>query len=850
MTNLIKDVQKEFPEFWDLEISINGVAYNKTYFDLVNVSLVLEHLIGNNSQLLEIVLPHDPTITIVSFIETLLSLLKMDVIDGDSEVLSKIKPGDKVAIIDERNVIPGIYIGIKKGSDGLERFYVKEDVKAEFPITRGIPFNLKWTIQPYNQSLVKQFRKQSEIYGEKLEKILNLTPGGLLAFQKSKMLLVTKNKSKIKEEILNVALGGDPLTKIFSIADYSQDKNFNYVGNDRLRREPSGGIVTNLDQAVDIALIDKSIRIILVDGASKLRSHFGSLERLKNDTDSCKVVCLLNAEDEDQIITLKNLGSQAWIWKRSDFGSMGSGDLPVDKGNPVAVHNNILNHIGGPDLEVMIVNQPQDLAKAIDSSFHLVTAISNKTADDPECAVLLRWAVSVINSMLQLPLPVSEYHNYLETLDESNYLRLDEKISSIENKVRSSYGFSVPIAVRNEWEELLSNIRFIYESLEKENPKWKALIGLAGEEADKTDLSVLILDDNYGNALKRLYPVKFRNILSGSEAGNTIEERVIITGWKNKKTAAKLFLAPYLNCIYLLYPQESQRYGRVLQTHPASPDSNTDRTLRTSQGMNKDEAKIVGDTDIGKLLDDLDQKLTDSLFKAHLQEFGEENMTDVRRVLFEESLYAYMTENQGLHTLNRENKSIEKCQVKNISPGDELVFVESQRDLFEDLISILKQSGQYKQLFSDIKQWHLALVRFMDDNFIDEKDLSLKLAAVGCNVGIVTLKSWISGELISPSESNLRALSKVISDSLLNNSLERIIESAREIHALHIQTGRLLVRKIVNAVVQDDDDAGIDEETKAKVEDYSRKAKIVTVREVLPDVLKIPAKAIGRLFEY
>lgn len=852
MSNLIQDVTKEFPEFWDLPISMGGVSYGKTQFDKTNISLVLEHLIGNSDNFLLIVYPHDPTITPVSFIEGLISLLKRDVLAEDSEVLSGIEIGDSVVVISGRTIVPGIYLGIEKGSDGITRHQVREDVKASSPVTHGIPISRQWTIQPYSQAGTKKNKRQAEAYGERLEKILKLPPGGLLAFQKSKMLFVAKNKGQLKEDLSGVNLGGDPLTAVFSVADYVSDKKFVPIGRDPLRREPTGGLVSNLDHAVDIALSDKSIRLIMVDGASKLRSHFGSLERLRNDSDSCRVICLLNAEDEDQITTLKKIGAQAWIWKRSDFSEMKAEDLQLKVGNPVAVHNNILNYLGGVDPQIFTVEQSPELTEAINASFDFIRKISGKTEGDLDCTVLLRWSVSLINNMLQLPIPVSDYHNYVSTLEGSNYLRLDEKLKSIEKKVKSSYGFSVPLDTKDEWEQLLSRMRLIYKLLKQENPKWIQLLQLIEGNESNGSLSILTFEENYSNAIKFLYPRKFRSILSGAEVGNTQEDKVIITGWKNKNAAAKLFLAPYRESVYLLYPQENQRYSKVLRMHPASPETNIDEKLRSSQGIKSrttDDGEITGGADISGLLNDLELKLSDSLYKAHLQEYGEENITDVRRIVFEENHYSYVTENQTLHRLVRESRSIEKCQLGKVSPGDELVFAESQRNMFEELLSIISQSEQYKLLFSDVRLWHESLLGYMEENVIDDEELSAKLSSIGCNIGIGTLKSWIKGDLISPSEKNLRDLAKIISDSHLNKNLEHVISSARRIHSLHIQTGRLLVRKIISAVVQDDD-TGIDKETQNRIEEYSKKARIVTVREINPDIIKVPAKAIGKLFEF
>lgn len=146
MTNLIQDIKKEFPEFWDLPITDgSNNYYQKTTFDSTNLSLILEHLIdiqGSNSLL--IVFPNDPTIGPMSLIEGLFCLLKRDFLSENSQVMSDINIGDSVALISGKSIIPGIYLGIEKGSDGISRHLVKEDRKTkDSPVTHGIPIKLQ-----------------------------------------------------------------------------------------------------------------------------------------------------------------------------------------------------------------------------------------------------------------------------------------------------------------------------------------------------------------------------------------------------------------------------------------------------------------------------------------------------------------------------------------------------------------------------------------------------------------------------------------------------------------------------------------------------------------------------------
>src|SRR5690606_25083666 len=85
---LIDDVTKDFKEFWELPIQQSGVTYHKTAYDSVNASLIFERLAGDsNKDDLALVCPDDPTTTLLIIIESLLSLLKYDMLNGTSQVL-------------------------------------------------------------------------------------------------------------------------------------------------------------------------------------------------------------------------------------------------------------------------------------------------------------------------------------------------------------------------------------------------------------------------------------------------------------------------------------------------------------------------------------------------------------------------------------------------------------------------------------------------------------------------------------------------------------------------------------------------------------------------------------------
>ena len=509
MANLVKDIKKEFREFWELPISCNGELYKKIGFDSKNISLIFECLTGEQYQFLSIVYPDDPSVPFMSIIEGLLSLLKSDFLLGSSEVLVGINPGDSVVLINERITKPGIYLGKKEDSDGVTRFYVMEDIKTkDAPVTHGITLQNKWRIQPYQQANTIKNKRQSELFGEKLERILGLPAGGLLAFQKSRMLFIPKNKSQVKEELLDIRLGGDSLISVFPVADYLSEDCFNPLGSDPLRRKPTCGLISNVDVAVDLALKDNSVKLIIIDGASKIRSHYGSLERLKNDTDQCKAICLLNPDNEEEIEIMKNLGSVFWVWKRKDFQKMEPAGIEPEVGNIVSRHNNIMSCLAGEDPGIEVINAPDNLNNALERTYKLISKISDKTDEDNlESAILLRWSISLINSLLQLPLPLKDYQKYTDIYEEGKQLKLDGKLNALLKKVNESFGFSITADLKNEWEELLEQIMKIYSEIEQENPKWEAIIRQERKGTGK--ISLLCFNENYANALRKFHQDKF-----------------------------------------------------------------------------------------------------------------------------------------------------------------------------------------------------------------------------------------------------------------------------------------------------------------------------------------------------
>lgn len=851
-SGLIDDVTKDFKEFWELPIQQSGVTYHKSAYDSVNASLIFERLAGDSDKDdLALVCPDDPTTTLLVIIESLISLLKYDMLNSSSEVLSTLNPGDPVGLVRDRKMLPGVYLGTEVVA-GRELYCVKAEdgVTYKNPLDRS-----KWLIQPYMAADISGKKRSALVFGRVLEELIELPPGGLMAFQHSKALLVTPEKARVIEAIRGVTLGDDPIETIFPIADYTDASNRRPIGSNALQREPILGLVSNIDTAVDIALADPAVKLLIIDGASKVRTGYGSISRLNSDVQPRKIICLLKTVDEEEINTLAAMDIDAWIWKRDDFKILEEHRRAQDNATqPFEIHDNILENLAGPEPRTVRVEVYKQLDKAVKNAMGQIRIISRQTPHNEEAGFLFRWGVSLINSLLQLPLTMRAYEAYVSSLGADSGLELDKKIAAFEERLRNAYGFVIPSVNTDDCEKLIKSVRDIYKLLSLRNPKAEMLNKFLEESKDRR-VTIACCRPEYAEAMRKLHAFDRKiKVIPISEAGSLPDENLVVTGWLNRKLAAKLFLAPYKNLTYLLYEREAQSYQQTLRSHPSSPVSGTDTKLRVMMGVGMRETPGIeitetdSENDIEALIKTVNDKYGGPNYTEQLHQYGTVDMVSARRLVFEDDSYAYLTDTQGINKLDLANRATQNSRLTDLSPGDELIFAESGRDMFEELLTIIRDTEEYKALYDKASLWHRSLESYMEENNLEEKDLITHLALVGSKPNIVTIRMWINRQVISPSEDYLRAIAKVTGDPELNSKLDEVEEACSKLRALHIQTGRLLVRRIIKAAVQDDEDL-LNDEAREKIDTYSQSARVVTVREISDETIDVPLKATGKLFE-
>jgi hypothetical protein len=862
MQDLIDD-QKLTKDFFRLRIEQRDEAYNKSFFDEINSRLIFDQLQepDEHKDDLALVTPEDPTVLLMVVVESLLALLKYDVSSGSKTTLRDIKPGDSVGLIENRVMYPGLFLGKNiingKSFYSVKRLDLSNGMVENIPEGRG----REWRIQPYTSTENLSRTRRTKLYGKKIEHMLELPIGGLKTFQKSKMIVVAPDKSSLLNAIRGVKIGGDPLEAIFPIADYTSTDDWHYVGShglNNLKQEPIIGLVANCDMAVDIAMKDPSYKLLVVDSASKLRAHYGSIERLNADVNPRKVLCLLRPTDEDEVKTLHSMGIESYVWKRQDFKDIeiapSSSESPNESFDK---HNQIVTYLSGEEPEFREVNLPAEIDRKIEESYKILYSLSKQVNPLPEAGILIRWGISLINSWLQLPFSIEEFHTYLNRYNIPAK-RIDDKFSEFQNRIRESYGFLIPSMHTGECEELISKMNGIYEYFLKNSPKGDEIRSLL--EQNTTDTThVYCCNPQYTSAFNKLSGNKRILAKNIEQLSSMPVKRAIITGWSNRRNAAQGFLAPVKSPVFVLYNKELESIKNVYKTHPSSPESSYDRVARQSLDGSVDTTSNTalsnseeGQT-IESILDYVTHKFNTPMYPSYdpsLNGSGHENI-EAHQIQFDDGTMVYADAEHKFDKLERSKQKITRSRTKDINEGDELVFADSERSMFEELLSILQESEEYRTVAITANIWKDALEKYVENDNVSDQELVDMFRMVGCPRTIQTIRLWLNGNVIGPSTDNyaaIDAIAKITKDQELLANRDEVIRACKTLHALHVKTGWLLVRNIINSAIGLDEN-DVNEETRQRLQSYSGSSRIAIVKSKSEQTFSVPLVEIGRLHE-
>lgn len=223
-------------------------------------------------------------------------------------------------------------------------------------------------------------------------------------------------------------------------------------------------------------------------------------------------------------------------------------------------------------------------------------------------------------------------------------------------------------------------------------------------------------------------------------------------------------------------------------------------------------------------------------------------MVDAVKLTLSDESCVYVDGDHRLDKIDRVKQKLDRCVASKVQVGDELVFAETERDMFDELLGIMQKSEEYRLLFEQATAWRTSLRQYMRRTNTDESQLVAMFELLQYPKDINVIRSWTKGKVIGPTGDNYAAISvieKITKDPNIIGKSAEIIHAIKAIHALHIQTGYLLVRNIVNSSVSGDDE--VNEETRIRLERYSASTRLRTIIAISDYTIPMDIHRIGKL---
>lgn len=847
VNDLQPHIKNEFPQFWDLPISMDDIEYSKSDFDAANALLILDCILSEGkSKGLAIVLPDDPSVFPLIITECLLSLLMYDILQAETDLIGTLKVGDTAGLLSGRKIQKGIYKG-KEVREAGSQYYRIEVKGCEYLIPDG----RKWRIKPFSSGSTKGRRRQGvAIAGEDLEQLFGQPPGEILSIQKSKLLFVTGDKTILKSFSRSLKLGGDEFEALFPMADYTAVDRIYPVGRNPLGREPLLGFASAPDVAADVASQDKKQRLIVMEGKSKVTSS-GSIERLRNLEHKPSLLFLLGPNDDAELKNLADAGVDCWVWSPSDFKRMpqDAASEPATDDHPFSIHQRLVSRLSKRSEMQKILELPDSAAKAVTTILSCLKEISSQVPDRLETGQLIGSCHRMLRDLSQISMPMADFEAFLAASGRQS-ARFDNRVEQLRDRFAGAIGYGIPTHLTPQVKEILASLAVIYESLKSGNPKYEEMLALSNDLPPE-GMSIVCSDRDQVLAMRQ-WDGKPDGFTVVDQAGFTLDgvPSVLITGWLSRSFAKKSTLAAAENIIHLLYRHELKPFEDFNKYCYTGSGSMIDQGLRKRMfGGQMARRQDAGRTD-GPPGEDMQSVLDLILAKFHpsanLHGIDHEMIRQSRLVVFDDGSYTYFSKDARLDRLDRQGRSIDTCEITEISPGDEIIVTDGSRELFEQLLSTKLSTPEYRKLKETASLWRQSLHDYMQGKNTSIRAVTEELAKAGCKREPGTIKKWLDGNVIIPEDNAVDVIAEVTGDDRLRNGLTEVKASCRAIHSLHTRIGQLLVRKILDARIKMEDE-DMDDDLKKNIEDYANNARILTVQTVSSEEYPVPQGALGAI---
>ncbi|MGG5461194.1 DrmE family protein [Clostridium sp. B9] len=227
-------------------------------------------------------------------------------------------------------------------------------------------------------------------------------------------------------------------------------------------------------------------------------------------------------------------------------------------------------------------------------------------------------------------------------------------------------------------------------------------------------------------------------------------------------------------------------------------------------------------------------------------------------IVFKDNNYAFLSENYTVNIIDRTKNDIVTKDINHIELGDEMIFVinnNGSTDIVKETISKLLENkefgNEYNKYFENNMLWKNILNEYMKVNDFTFHDIANKFKICGQAIHPLTISNWINGNIVGPRDTKfLRYIAEITDDKELQENIDNIIVSCKQVRSIQSKVSRAIARVIINSVVTNDfKEESIDRYVNSLIKDIDDYAYIGEVSHIKDINEEISGQFINRLTE-
>lgn len=416
----------------------------------------------------------------------------------------------------------------------------------------------------------------------------------------------------------------------------------------------------------------------------------------------------------------------------------------------------------------------------------------------------------------------------LENLIKENRISIQspsETLELLNNSASETKGM-----VAEKMKYVCKELSTIYNSLYKDNLKYEKLIESFVYSGKNKRWAIVVPKAYYRDVFTELLFKRTKRrydctILTAAKFDNsTFYDEILIVGQPfGKKFDLFRSNSSLVYTIYL-YEFEEYNFKYQLQKFKKLEDSFNKRmglisnndsyemdNFLSFEDQVEEERKI--DSDISYFIEEISIKSTLRAVEAYKNLQNDVILSDISRIAkCTTGETIFLTKHYVPYVIDYDNETLEEGDVSKLLAGDTLIFTKNNnesQDLVDNILShICEQDTEnariLKREYEKSKYWKLVLKRYMEQNKLSFKDVSIKMRKSGIHKHQVTLRSWLNENsyIVGPRDvDSFHQIALICNDEKMLRNPEIYFEACNTIRSTRVRILKLLGSAVINSFV-------------------------------------------------